>query len=103
MSVVIPYSEELANSNGCFITPQGEIIYTGYSCHEAVAQDICQGKNYELIDDLLWRYSRNELYYPSELEEFCKLFKVDSVENFDRYASSELSRDDLELYKNGLI
>ena len=60
MVLIIPYSKEIANSDGGFITPEGEFIDTGFSCHEGEARDICIGRHYNFLNDFLYRKNNNE-------------------------------------------
>lgn len=99
MSIIIPYDEKLANSAGGFITSQGKIIYTGFSCHEGEAARICKGSCYDSISNFLYRNKTNQLYYSGELNEVLKEYGVTRVEDLDKYATSELSKEELIAFK----
>ena len=72
MSSIITYDSNLGNGDGAFITPNNEIILT-YGEHEGFAAKYCSG-----ID-----------YFYSSL----------SDKNKNPYASSKLTKEQLELYK----
>lgn len=72
MNPIIPYDSMLGNGDGAFITPSNEIILT-YGEHERFAAKYCSGKDY---------------FYSSF-----------SDKSKDPYASSKLTKEQLELYK----
>ena len=81
MALIIPYSKEIANSDGGFITPDGEFISTGFSCHEGEAKEICRGRHYEFLKDFLRRKNNNQEISSGEIDFIKKLLGIRSESN----------------------
>lgn len=103
MSLILPYKEELATSDGAYISKEGKFIYP-FKGHEPYAQEYCNGKYfYELnrvkndalsgyqgdfsISEDHWNHLKKVLGYTGERKDV------------DVYLSSKLSKEELELYK----
>ena len=99
MRIILPYDEEIAESEGGFFTPEGEFIDTACGGHETVAEDICRGEYFDKISNFLWRYEDGDLNYKREPEWYMKLCNVSRVEDLDKFSSSHLSGELLESYK----
>lgn len=99
MALIIPYSKEIANSDGGFITPGGEFISTGISCHEGEAKDICIGRHYNFLNDFLYRKKNNEEISSGEIDYIKKLTGLDNIDELDKFSSSKLTKEELEMYK----
>ncbi len=99
MALIIPYSKELANSDGGFITPEGEFISTGFSCHEGEAGEICRGRYFYRLSDFLYSYKNNEEISPYEIDFIKSITGVDDLDKLDKFSTSTLSKEELEMYK----
>lgn len=102
MNIIIPYEENLYDNEGAFIHPNGEIIFT-YGAHERFARNYCNGKYFdELIDLQSKGYSEEHEKYKEEcFQEYIKIHNLSwkSRKDIDIYNSTELTREQLELYK----
>lgn len=97
MSLILPYNEDLINEDGCFISPNGDII-NGWGCHEQYAADFIEGSEYETITKFINRYKSQNLYYPNEDKDVFKHYNIEKIEDLNPYISSKLSQEDLEKY-----
>lgn len=98
MSLIIPYKEkELYDNEGAFIKPDGEIIYT-YGLHETFSSKYCNGQLYDFLNRCI--YDKDDKMI-TEWFEYLKVhhnFKG-TKEQIDEYSSSELTQEQLKLYK----
>ena len=97
MDLIIPYEDKLEKNEGAFIDQNGKIIFT-YGEHEKFAKDFCDGKNNQLLTDV--KYGTGLSYYATHFNEFKKDYNFDGErKDIDIYASSKLTKEQLELYK----
>ena len=97
MSVIIPYKEkELYDNEGAFIKPDGEIIYT-YGLHETFSRKYCNGQLYDSLDRCIYSNDESLADYFEYLKKYHN-FKG-TKEEIDEYSSSELTIEQLKLYK----
>jgi len=76
MNKIIPYNPFVYNSDGAFVTPNNDIIFT-HDTHENFAKDYCYGTDYD------------KLY----------ILNLKNKTNIDIFSSSKLSKEELRLYK----
>ena len=104
MSLIIPYKEkELYGNQGAFIKPDGEIIYT-YGLHETFSRKYCNGNLYNYLYSLIHQDSILSQDVENSLEglfEYLKIYRnfKGKIEEINEYSSSELTSEQLKLYK----
>jgi len=89
--------EDLIRQDGCFITPNGEIV-NGFGCHEGYAANHIRGSEYNSITEFIHRYKSQNLYYPGEDKEIFKHYNIEKIEDLNPYISSFLSQEDINKY-----
>ncbi len=95
MSLIIPYEEKLYSNEGAFIDPSGKIIFT-HGQHLGFAMNHCLGSEYDYLSRLKYGNS----YDPNAFEDYRREHNYQGKqEDIDVYSSSQLTKEQLELFK----
>ena len=96
MKSIFPYNEKIVKEGGAFVKPDGEFIMACYN-HEGYARDYCDGYYAKILEA-----AKKGEKFPSfpTFEDIKKIYGYEgNLEDIDIYLSSNLTKEQLKLYK----
>lgn len=96
--IIIPYDDSLGKSDGAFIRPDGKILHVHDNKHEEYAEEYCNGHDFPFLTGTTYGPSISIIPFLDAQQEVKKI-----REGIDAFQTTNLTRQELELYKKWLI
>ena len=96
--IILPYNEHLGYSEGAFIRPDGKILHVDDNKHEQYAEEYCNGHDFPFLTGATYGPSISIVPFLHAHQEASKI-----REGIDAFQTSNLTSQELKLYKKWLI
>ena len=97
-NIIIPYEENLGKSDGVFIRPDGKFLHVHNNQHEEYAEVYCNGRDFSSLTGTTYGPSVSIIPFLDAQQEAKRV-----REGIDVFQTTNLTRQELELYKKWLI
>ncbi len=95
MPIILPYDENVKQSDGAFVFKDDKIEYVGLGSHASLSFDYLYGKDYRLLLDLKYGDDEEAFY------DYKKTMNMDwkNRDDVNEFLSSSLNKEQIELFK----